>query len=248
PDALVAQLTARGVTIVTGSAVTAVERRAPDGLGDPGGWVVDTARGSRHADAVVLALPAPVAAALLAAPVPAAARELAGVETASMVIAAFAVPARELAGVSGSGVLVPPVDAITEGLHVKALTLSSNKWGWVAQQSADVSLLRVSLGRAGESQAVEADDADVSRWAVADASRVLGRELHPLDTALMRWVDGLPQYAVGHVARIERLRAAVASVGGLAVCGSVLDGVGIPACVAAATRAAREVLATLPTR
>ncbi|MGI4896685.1 MAG: protoporphyrinogen oxidase, partial [Janthinobacterium lividum] len=45
PDALVAQLTARGVTIVTGSAVTAVERRAPDGLGDPGGWVVDTARG-----------------------------------------------------------------------------------------------------------------------------------------------------------------------------------------------------------
>ncbi|NAZ78397.1 hypothetical protein GTQ99_23740, partial [Kineococcus sp. T13] len=184
-------------------------------------------------------------AARLLAAVPAAAAELAAVETASMVIAALAVPAGELAGLSGSGVLVPPVEAAAEGLHVKALTLSANKWDWVRAQREDVRVLRVSLGRAGEREALEADDADVLRWAAGDAAALLGRELHPVDGALVRWVDGLPQYAVGHVERVERLRAAVAGAGRLAVCGAVLDGVGVPACVAAATRAAEEVLAQL---
>ena len=230
------QALAAGLAVRTGTPVGGL-RRTPDG------WAVETPAGTEHADAVVLAVPAPVAARLLAAAVPAAAAELRAVRTASMVIAAFAVPAAELAGLEGSGILVPPVEGAAEGLHVKALTLSANKWDWVAEQSPDVRVLRVSLGRAGETQALTADDADVVRWATADAGRLLGRELHPLDSVVVRWSDGLPQYAVGHLARVERLRAAVASAGRLAVCGSVLDGVGIPACVAAATRAAAEVAA-----
>ena len=231
PQALAARLGVRTGTPVRGL------RRTPDG------WAVDTPAGTEHADAVVLAVPAPVAARLLTGPVPAAAAELRAVETASMVITALAVPTAELAGLTGSGVLVPPVEAAAEGLHVKALTLSAGKWDWVAGQSREVAALRVSLGRAGETQALEADDADVVRWATADAGRLLGRDLHPVDSAVVRWTDGLPQYAVGHLARVGRVRAAVAAAGRLAVCGSVLDGVGIPACVAAATRAAAEVAA-----
>ncbi len=52
------------------------------------GWRVETPAGVVDADAVVLAVPAPAAARLLAAEVPAAAAELADVETASMVITA----------------------------------------------------------------------------------------------------------------------------------------------------------------
>ncbi|NAZ87996.1 protoporphyrinogen oxidase, partial [Kineococcus sp. T90] len=167
------------------------------------------------------------------------------VETASMVIAALAVPAAELDGLSGSGLLVPPVEAAAAGLRVKALTLSANKWQWVAAQRPDVRVLRVSLGRAGEREALDAEDADVRRWAAQDASALLGRALHPLDVAVVRWVDGLPQYAVGHRERVQRLRAAVAAAGALALAGSVLDGVGVPACVAAGTRAADDALAGL---
>ncbi|WP_432514907.1 protoporphyrinogen oxidase [Kineococcus sp. SYSU DK001] len=235
PQVLADRLRARGVTIRPGTAVRRLERT-------PDGWLVD----GTPADAVVLAVPAPVAARLLAGPVPAAAAELGAVETASVVIAALAVPAAELAGPQGSGVLVPPVVAAARGLRAKALTLSGNKWGWVGAQSRDLAVLRVSLGRAGEDEALRADDADVLRWATADASALLGRDLHPVDHAVVRWVDGLPQYAVGHVDRVARLRAAVAAAGRLAVCGSVLDGVGVPACVAAARRAAREVLAEVP--
>jgi oxygen-dependent protoporphyrinogen oxidase len=41
---------------------------------------------------------------------------------------------------------------------------------------------------------------------------------------------------------VERVREAVAEVPGMAVCGAAYDGLGVPACVATAERAAREVL------
>ncbi len=205
-----------------------------------GGWRVRTPDGVVDADAVVLAVPAPAAARLLATEVPAAAAELADVETASMVITALAVPAADLDGLTGSGVLVPPVVGAGRGLRAKALTLSGRKWGWVGAQSDELAVLRVSLGRARETEALQADDADVVRWATQDASALLGPRPAPRRPTVVRWVDGLPQYAVGHVDRVARLRTAVAAAGGLAVCGSVLDGVGVPACIAAAHRAAAE--------
>jgi oxygen-dependent protoporphyrinogen oxidase len=60
-----------------------------------------------------------------------------------------------------------------------------------------------------------------------------------------RWGGGLPQYTVGHLDRVARIRSAVASQPGLAVCGAAYDGVGIPACVATARAAASQVLAFL---
>ncbi|MEZ0493663.1 protoporphyrinogen oxidase [Kineococcus sp. TBRC 1896] len=238
PLALADDLRARGAVVRTATPVRALHRTAT-------GWRVEPAGSSGRevleADAVVLAVPAPAAARLLAAEVPAAAAELADVETASMVIAALAVPAADLDGLTGSGVLVPPVVGAGRGLRVKALTLSGRKWDWVGAQSGELAVLRVSLGRARDTEALRADDADVLGWATQDASALLGRQLHPVDHAVVRWVDGLPQYAVGHLDRVARLRAAVAAAGGLAVCGSVLDGVGVPACVAAARRAAAEV-------
>ena len=60
----------------------------------------------------------------------------------------------------------------------------------------------------------------------------------PVDTHVQRWGGGLPQYAVGHLDRVARIRAAVARVPGLVVCGAAYDGVGIPAVIASARWAA----------
>jgi oxygen-dependent protoporphyrinogen oxidase len=66
------------------------------------------------------------------------------------------------------------------------------------------------------------------------------------------WGGGLPQYNVGHLDRVARIRAAVAAQPGLAVAGAAYDGVGIPACVGTARAAADQVLrhlrATSPNR
>lgn len=66
-------------------------------------------------------------------------------------------------------------------------------------------------------------------------------------STVTRWDGGLPQYPVGHLARAERIRTAVAALPGLAVCGALYDGVGIPACIASAGKAARAVTASMAT-
>ena len=62
---------------------------------------------------------------------------------------------------------------------------------------------------------------------------------------MTRWGGALPQYTVGHLDRVERIRAGVASQPGLAVCGAAYDGIGIPACIATARAAAGQILAHL---
>jgi len=69
----------------------------------------------------------------------------------------------------------------------------------------------------------------------------------PVDTRVQRWGGGLPQYAVGHLDRVARIRSAVAALPGLAVCGAAYDGVGIPAVIASAHRAVKDLRATPPT-
>ena len=56
---------------------------------------------------------------------------------------------------------------------------------------------------------------------------------------MQRWGGGLPQYAVGHLDRIARVRFQLPN--GLSVCGAWCDGVGIPAVIGSAHRAAAEV-------
>jgi oxygen-dependent protoporphyrinogen oxidase len=56
-----------------------------------------------------------------------------------------------------------------------------------------------------------------------------------------RWIDAMPQYGPGHVDLVAELRSGLPP--NVAVAGAYLDGIGVPACVAAATRAAALVTA-----
>ncbi|WP_376768459.1 protoporphyrinogen/coproporphyrinogen oxidase, partial [Nocardioides pelophilus] len=143
--------------------------------------------------------------------------------------------------VGASGFLVPPVD----GHAVKAATFSFAKWDWVRAAGADGDLLifRTSLGRQGEEESLQVPDEDLVRISLADLETATGLTATPVDATVQRWGGGLPQYAVGHLDKVARIRAAVAAVPGLAVCGAAYDGVGIAACIASAHRAAAEVSA-----
>ncbi len=188
-----------------------------------------------EADAVVLAVPPAPTARLLAGVAPTAARALGGVETASMAVVTLAVRRDGLPALPGSGFLVPPV----EGRAVKASTFSGAKWAWVGALDHDLVHLRASLGRAGEEAVLQRDDADLVTLAVAEVGEALGAPLPPVvDHHVQRWGGGLPQYAVGHVDRVATVRADVARLPGLEVAGATYDGVGVPAVVASATRAA----------
>lgn len=196
-------------------------------------------------DAVIIALPATPASRLLRDAVPAAARRLGEIEYASVALAAFAFRREVVADrLHGSGFLVPPVDHRT----IKAATFSSNKWGWLADADRGLVVVRASLGRHREQADLQRDDVDLAAVAMQDLRRATGLDATPVVTRISRWGGALPQYAVGHTDRVADVRAAVADVPGLAVCGAAYDGVGIPACIASAERAVTQVLESLAAR
>ncbi|MFE3851901.1 protoporphyrinogen oxidase [Streptomyces griseorubiginosus] len=231
PLAVADAVRARGGEIVTGAPVTELRREAS------GGWKVVAGDRVLHADAVVVAVPAPAAASLLRAEASEAAGELDTVEYASMALVTLAYRRSDTALPAGSGFLVPPVD----GRTIKASTFASQKWGWTADENPDLVILRTSVGRYGETKILERDDAglvDVSR---TDLEAATGLAATPVETRVTRWTDGLPQYPVGHHARVARIREHLAKLPGLAVCGAQYDGVGIPACIASAHAAVDQI-------
>lgn len=234
PLAVAESVTARGGEILTGTPVTALRRTGPAGPASderPGSaWRIVAGGRVLHADAVVLAVPAPAAAALLRAEAPAAATELAAVEYASMALVTLAYRRADATLPEGSGFLVPPVDGHT----IKASTFASRKWGWIAERNPDLTVLRTSVGRYGETEVLGRPDDDLVRVSRHDLREATGLDAEPVETRVTRWDDGLPQYPVGHHARVARVREHVGRLPGLAVCGAAYDGVGIPACIASA--------------
>ncbi|GAA2489573.1 protoporphyrinogen oxidase [Streptomyces gobitricini] len=249
PGAVADAITARGGEILTDTPVHALIRHAGGDTGRSGGsgaraggWDVRTGDRVLRADAVIVATPAWSASELLAIESPAAAAELATVEYASMALVTLAFRRAELERVlpAGSGFLVPPVD----GRTIKASTFSSQKWKWTDEGSDDLVVLRTSVGRYGEEEYLHREDADLVSVSLTDLAHATGLAAAPVATEVTRWIGGLPQYPVGHLARVARIRDAVAKLPGLRVCGAAYDGVGIPATIASARRAADEILAT----
>jgi protoporphyrinogen/coproporphyrinogen III oxidase len=195
-----------------------------------------------HADAVVLATPARATARLLADVVPGAALELARIEYASMAVVTMAFRTRDFPATQGSGFLVPPVD----GRAVKAATYSFSKWDWVREAGDDVLVMRCSIGRHREEQALQRTDEELVQLALEELADAIGLAVRPVDQHVQRWGGALPQYAVGHLDRVRNIRASVAAMPGLAVCGAAYEGLGIPACIASAQAAATQILAALP--
>jgi protoporphyrinogen/coproporphyrinogen III oxidase len=196
------------------------------------------------ADAVILAVPARPASRLLAgvAGAAAAAAALAEIPYASMAVVTMAYPRGSFPRPpERSGYLVPAVD----GRAVKAVTFSSVKWPHLRAGADGLDIVRCSLGRVGEESLLQRDDAELAGLAAADLAAATGVSGAPAAVRVTRWGGGLPQYTVGHLDRVARIRAAAAGLPGLAVCGAFCDGVGIPACIASARLAADQALAHL---
>ncbi len=217
----------------------------------PDGWRLTV--GSAHApeqlaaDAVVLALPAAPASRLLAG-VPgaaAAAAGLAGIPSASMAIVTLAYPDSAFPEPPpGSGYLVPAVD----GHPVKAVTFSTVKWPHLRAGGQPVQIVRCSVGRIGEEALLQRDDGELAALAAADLAAATGVRGAPAAARVSRWGGGLPQYTVGHLDRVARIRASIGAQPGLAACGASYAGIGIPACIASARAAADQVIGYLAAR
>lgn len=202
------------------------------------GWQLIDDEGARwQADAVVLAVPAPRLPRIVEGVAPRTAAAARRIAVASAAVVALALPGGTPLP-DHSGVLV----ASGERLRAKAITLSSRKWA----RRGNVEMVRLSFGRLGDSAATNAarsaGDEDLLSWSAQDLATLFGVAVEPVDCYVARWIDAMPQYGPGHGDLVAELRAGLPPT--LAVAGGYLDGIGVPACVAAAGRAAAAVLAT----
>lgn len=194
--------------------------------------------GDERFDGIVVATPAHAATTLLADAAPGAAALLGSIEHSSVVLVTLAV---ERAAVDhtldGSGFVV----ARTEPIDVTAVSWGSSKWQrW---DDGTHAVFRISLGHdADPTDWCAMDDADLVAVARRDLRSTMGIDVEPVSVRVGRWPRSFPQYRPGHLAVAESIDAAAAAAGPIAVAGMGMRGVGIPACIREARRAARTLL------
>lgn len=227
---------ASGARVATRSRCVSIE-------GTGSGYVLTVADDGRtrteEADLVVLAVPVPQAAPLLRSldGLEDAAEALAGIRTASSAVVAVEVD-RCLDLPDHSGVLV----ATDEPVPFKAMTFSSRKWPHLDTRPGH--LVRVSFGRLGADEVLDADDVALTRMAESALAGICGSAPKVLHSRVRRWTDGLPEIAPGHHRFMSGIRDAIADAApGIELVGAATEGVGVPACIGSARAAARRLSA-----
>jgi len=224
-DALIAQLPAARLH---------VDNRV-NGLRRSGArWVVESAGGSQQFDAVVLAMPAYIAADLVAPFAEQLAAELRGIDYSSSATVAMIYDRNESgrAGTTlpgGFGFLVPR----GEGKDIFACTFVHNKFPHRAPSG------RLIL-RAFLTKGLERSDDELVAAASRDFASILGLRTKPLRTLISRWPKSMPQYGLGHIERVDLIAQQELALPGLKLIGNAYRGVGIPDCVREAKKAAES--------
>ncbi|MCZ3387950.1 MAG: protoporphyrinogen oxidase [Actinomycetia bacterium] len=228
PDSLV---NACNLTVLTNT-------RAVELLNSPStGWTVVTdGTDLLLADQVIIALPGYAAAPLLGSVAPDAAAVASALEYASVALVTTVFDAGSVTTpLQGTGFLVPPVT----GRLTKAATFVTSKWQWVQDVAAGREVLRFSVGRHGDTRGLDWPDDQLVKAVLDEVKDLLGLSGGPRAAAVTHWEQSLPQYRVGHRARVAQVRQMLPP--GLAVAGAAWDGVGIPACIASGRNAADRV-------
>ena len=188
------------------------------------------------ADRVVLATPAFVTAPLLTGIAPEVAAFLAGIDYASVVLAALVVPRDGIDHpLDGSGFLVPQ----SSGRQLTACSWMTSKWAHL-DVDPSTAILRASAGRDRDERALAWTDAELMAALLADLRDTMGLHAEPTEVRVSRWQRSFPQPRPGHLDAVATAeRALYERAPGLAVTGAWALGVGIPACIRGARRAVR---------
>jgi oxygen-dependent protoporphyrinogen oxidase len=139
----------------------------------------------------------------------------------------------------GFGFVVPFI----EKRSLIACTFSSVKFAGRAPQ--DSVLLRAFVGGALQPEMVELEDTEMLSRVRADLRDLLGIRNAPLFSEVSRWRKSMPQYEIGHLARVNTIAERLATLPGLALTGNAYSGVGIPDCIRSGETAADSLFAAI---
>jgi protoporphyrinogen/coproporphyrinogen III oxidase len=205
---------------------------------DDWGFQVTTPEGLVDSTAVVVALPAVEAGRLLAGARPEAARLMESIEHASVATVVLVYPRGAGSPPAGSsGLLVPSSEKKT----LSACTWYSEKWPHARPTDGGL-VLRCFVGRAGANPAIELDDDELVARVSTEVREALALTAEPRIARVTRLRRSLPQYAVGHAARVDEIESLLKRTPGIWVTGASYRGSGLTDVVGHAQRTAARVL------
>jgi protoporphyrinogen/coproporphyrinogen III oxidase len=197
------------------------------------GWRVAVGGGAIDADAVILSTEAHAAARLLRYVDPQLTTLLGDIEYASSATVSFGYRRDDVPHpLDAFGFVVPR----TERKALLAATFASVKYP--GRAPAGHALIRCFLGGALDARMLDRDDDALIGLAREELRASLGITAAPMLTRLSRHPAAMPQYRVGHLARVDTIEHRLRALPGLFLAGGAYRGVGIADCVRSGETAA----------
>ena len=185
---------------------------------------------------LVISTPAYVAGRLLDEITPEIAQLVAEIPYVSIASVPLAYRAEQVSReLDGFGFLAPR----GEGLRILGSVWNSSLFagrapeGWVC--------LTNFIGGATDTEAIKLGDEELIRIVHNDLSKVLGVSGEPRRLPITRYERAIPQYTLGHAARVERVESRLRDIPGLWIAGNYLRGIALGDCIKQAERVAVEI-------
>jgi len=230
-DALLARIDP--ATLRTSSPVQSI-------LSEDGGWTVSAGYQSDRFDAVIVAAPARAMSALLSSVETNLSRELAEINYSSSVTVTLGYDEKVRRSLpAGFGFLVPR----SAGHRMLAATFVHNKFPHRAPENR--ALVRCFLGGARDEEILSSSEDEILAIVRNELGQIINLRAEPLFSRVYKWKAAMAQYSVGHLERLERIKALCEKLPGLALAGNGFNGIGVPDCVRSGTEAATKVLSQM---
>jgi protoporphyrinogen/coproporphyrinogen III oxidase len=189
-------------------------------------------------DALILATPSPVTAALLQPLDAALAADLASIEHSGTAILSLGYRSGDVGHpLDGMGAVVPAV----ERSPILAVSFSSQKYAHRSPEGE--TLLRVFVGGARRPEVAAMRDAELTPLVLDELTRLFHIHGQPCYRNIARWPGTMPQYHVGHKELVARIESRVAALPNITLAGNAYHGVGLPDCIHGGELAAERILA-----
>ncbi len=193
-----------------------------------------------HHDVVVIATPPEQAAPFVAGLDSMLAQRLKEIKSSTIAVIGLGFKGEDIANpLDGFGYLIPRM----EGVRSLGVLWSSSIFPGRAPEGHK--LLQIMIGGAHDLRAIEADDQTLVETAMKDADPVLGFRGKPVLQRVIRHTSGIPQYNLGHKARLQEIQQRMQCIDGLHLAGNGYFGISANDCIRHARELAGRIAANI---
>jgi protoporphyrinogen oxidase len=201
---------------------------------EDGTWEVFSQQQSWRSEKIILALPAHKAAALLATLQPTLAAELKAISYPAVTTLSLGFPRSSVEHpLDGFGLLIPR----TMGLETLGVLFSSTLF---PDRAAPEQVLMTAFIGGSQNPLQGRSDSDLLQTVLHEIRPILGIAGEPSFSRCQNWPEAIPQYELGHLARLERITKMTRQIPGLHFRANWSDGVALGDCMEAARQLSQK--------